>query len=129
DRRHTVRRTVCSSCAPLLPDPTSFEKTEHIVHGLRVPPGEQCYARRTRSSGTSTRLMPLKLKSSSTRYVGGSAAICWTIVPSASCTFWLKATPLIVRPLRFTFTRWFGSNTPEPPEDHLVAGLHHEGSP
>jgi hypothetical protein len=35
------------------------------------------------------------------------------IVPSASCTFWLKATPLIVRPLRFTFTRWFGSNTPK----------------
>jgi len=38
-----------------------------------------------------------------------------------------EATPLIVRPLRFTFTRWFGSNTPEPPEDHLVAGLHREG--
>src|SRR2546426_9142442 len=68
-----------------------------------------------RSSGTSTRLMPLKLKSNSTRYVGGSAETRWTIVPSASCTFWLKATPLIVRPLRFTFTRWFGSNTPEPP--------------
>ena len=29
--------------------------------------------------------------------------------------FWLKATPLIVRPLRFTFTRWSGSNTPELP--------------
>ena len=47
--------------------------------------------------------------------------------PERLCTFWLKATPLIVRPLRFTFTRWFGSNTPKPPEDHLVAGLHHEG--
>src|SRR2546428_3338912 len=70
-----------------------------------------------RSSGTSTRLTPLKLKSNSTRYVDGSAETRWTIVPSASCTFWLKATPLIVRPLlRFTFTRWFGSNTPEPPQ-------------
>jgi hypothetical protein len=69
----------------------------------------------------------LKLKSNSTRYVGGSAETRWTIVPSASCTFWLKATPLIVRPLRFTFTRWFGSNTPEPPQDHLVAGLYREG--
>src|SRR5881409_4543274 len=77
--------------------------------------------------GDSTRLTPLKLKSNSTRYVGGSAETRQTIVPSASCTFWLKATPLIVRPLRFTFTRWFGSNTPEPPQDHLVAGLHREG--
>jgi hypothetical protein len=59
----------------------------------------------------------LELKSSSTRYAGGSTETRWTIVPSASCTFWLKATPLIVRPLRFTFTRWFGSNAPEPPED------------
>jgi hypothetical protein len=32
------------------------------------------------------------------------------MVPSASCTFWLKATPLIVRPLRLTLTRWLGSN-------------------
>jgi hypothetical protein len=80
-----------------------------------------------RSSETSTRLMPLKLKSSSTRYIGGSTATRWTIVPSASCTFRLKATPLIVRPLRFTFTRWFGSNTPELPEDHLVTGLYRDG--
>jgi hypothetical protein len=46
------------------------------------------------------------------------------IVPSASCTFWLKVTPLIVRPLRFTFTRWFGSNTLEPLPDHSAAGPH-----
>ena len=43
--------------------------------------------------------------------------------PERLCTFWLKATPLIVRPLRFTFTRWFGSNTLEPPEDTSVERL------
>src|SRR3989442_15686383 len=72
-----------------------------------------------RSSATSTRLTPLKLKSSSTRYTGGSAETCRTIVPSASCTFWLKATPWIVSPLRFTLTRWFGSSMSEPPQEHF----------
>src|SRR5205809_2375243 len=77
-----------------------------------------------RSSGTSTRLTPLKLKSSSTRYVAGSAETCRTIVASASWTFWLNATPWIVSPLRFTLTRWCGSNTPEPPEeDFHLTGL------
>src|SRR4030095_14058375 len=82
----------------------------HLLRGDRAnhwPPGfclRASYAPRMRSSGTSTRLMPLKLKSNSMRYVGGSAEARSTIVPSASCTFWLKVTPLIVRPLRFTFT-------------------------
>src|SRR2546425_45173 len=72
-----------------------------------------------RSSATSTRLTPLKLKSSSTRYTGGSAETCRTIVPRASCTFWLNPTPWIVSPLRFTLTRWFGSSTSEPPQEHV----------
>src|SRR5436189_100951 len=78
-----------------------------------------------RSSATSTRLTPLKLKSSSTRYTGGSAETCRTIVPRASCTFWLNPTPWIVSPLRFTLTRWFGSSTSEPPQEHfdLLLGL------
>src|SRR5262249_49105963 len=74
--------------------------------------------------GSPPGLMPLKLKSSSTRYVGGSASIRWMIVPSASCTFWLKVMPLIVRPLRFTFTRWFSSNTLKPLPGHSAAGPH-----
>src|SRR5438876_753749 len=83
-----------------------------------------------RSSATSTRLTPLKLKSSSTRYTGGSAETCRTIVPRASCTFWLNPTPWIVSPLRFTLTRWFGSSTSEPPQEHfdLLLGLEIAGS-
>src|SRR5947208_168824 len=83
-----------------------------------------------RSSATSTRLTPLKLKSSSTRYAGGSAETCRTIVPRASCTFWLNPTPWIVSPLRFTLTRWFGSSTSEPPQEHfdLLLGLEIAGS-
>src|SRR5262245_53703859 len=46
-------------------DPTSFEKAELLIRGLRVPPCKRCYTRWMRSSGTSTRLTPLKLKSSS----------------------------------------------------------------
>src|SRR5262249_48894162 len=88
------------------------------------PPYQRCYARWMRSSRTSTRLTPLKLKSSSLRYVGGSAPVRWMTVPSDSCTFWLKATPLIVRPLRFTFPRCFGQNPPEPLQVHRVANLH-----
>src|SRR5207245_3666556 len=118
-RRHTVRGTGCSWHTPLLPD-------HNVLRGSRADrlrPSDTSlrpsYDGRMRSSGTSTRLTPLKLKSNSTRYIGGSAETRCMIVPGASCTFWLKATPLIVRPLRFTFTRWFGSNTPEPPRDHL----------
>src|SRR5262249_16408836 len=48
-------------------DPTSLEKAELVVRGLQVSPCQRCYACWMRSSGTSTRLMPLKLKSSSTR--------------------------------------------------------------
>src|SRR5437016_3805266 len=83
-----------------------------------------------RSSATSTRLTPLKLKSSSTRYAGGSAETSRTIVPRASCTFWLNPTPWIVSPLRFTLTRWFGSSTSEPPQEHfdLLLGLEIAGS-
>src|SRR5439155_388175 len=83
-----------------------------------------------RSSATSTRLTPLKLKSSSTRYTGGSAETCRTIVPRASCTFWLNPTPWIVSPLRFTLTRWFGSSTSEPAQEHfdLLLGLEIAGS-
>src|SRR5437667_36728 len=83
-----------------------------------------------RSSATSTRLTPLKLKSSSTRYTGGSAETCRTIVPRASCTFWLNPTPWTVSPLRFTLTRWFGSSTSEPAQEHfdLLLGLEIAGS-
>src|SRR5437773_10175553 len=63
-----------------------------------------------RSSGTSTRLTPLKLNSSSTRYPGGSEETCCTTVPSAFWTFWLKWTPLMVRFERSTLTRWLGSS-------------------
>src|SRR2546425_3739580 len=83
-----------------------------------------------RSSATSTRLTPLKLKSSSTRYTGGSAETCRPLVPRAPGTFWLTPTPWIVSPLRFTLTRWFGSSTPEPPQEHfdLLLGLEIAGS-
>jgi len=47
---------------------------------------DSSYPRWMRSSGTATRLMPLKLNSSSTRYTEGSAETCFTMVPSASCT-------------------------------------------
>src|SRR5256886_4088347 len=82
------------------------------------------------SAATSPRWTTLKLRGSWTRYTGGSAETCRTIVPRASCTFWLNPTPWIVSPLRFTLTRWFGSSTSEPPQEHfdLLLGLEIAGS-
>src|SRR4029453_10901156 len=50
-------------------------------HVLQV---ERFYVGRMRSSGTSTRLTPLKLNRSSTRYVEGSVEVCSSTVPRAS---------------------------------------------
>ena len=41
-------------------------------------------------------------------YTGGAVDTCWTMVPRAFWTFWLKKTPLFVRLERSTVTRWLG---------------------
>src|SRR5437667_240401 len=53
-----------------------------------------------------------------------------TASPRPACTFWLTPTPWTVSPLRFTLTRWFGSSTSEPAQEHfdLLLGLEIAGS-
>src|SRR6266545_6885652 len=92
------------------------------VNDRNLPPAKQAgrytaagsQLRWIRSSGTSTRLTPLKLNRSSTLYTGGSEDTCCRIVPRAFCTFWLNETPWITRPDRSTVTRSFGWNMSPP---------------